>query len=332
MAAALVASCTRAERHGADGPTETTGRSPGPPTQISTASPSSAGAVPSASPTANAAAASATAARRAAAPLDTDPYPWHQDRSVEALPAVDTVEQRFAPPEGFVRVPLEPDSFGAWLRRLPLAAPSTPVRSNRGRILRRADDPHVAAVTTLDVGTADLQQCADAVIRLHAEWCWSRGRRDMSYRAAAGIALPYARWARGERVVLDGRALRWTPSGTPGDDHASFRKYLDAVFSWANTVSLARQADAVALAELRAGDFMILPGGPGHTVLVLDLARDGAGGRAVLLGQSYMPAQSFQVLRPGRASAWFLVEPELGGIQTPFWPAPFPWSSLRRLQ
>jgi len=96
-------------------------------------------------------------------------------------------------------------------------------------------------------------------------------------------------------------------------------------------VALARQADAIDLEALRPGDFMILPGNPGHTVLVLDLARDAEGNRKGLLGQSYMPAQSFHVLRVGPDKVWFDIDPAAGGVKTPFWPKPFPWSSLRRL-
>ncbi len=42
------------------------------------------------------------------------------------------------------------------------------------------------------------------------------------------------------------------------------------------------------------------PGAPGHAVLVLDLATDAQGHRVVLLGQGFMPAQSFSVLHPGK--------------------------------
>jgi hypothetical protein len=109
--------------------------------------------------------------------------------------------------------------------------------------------------------------------------------------------------------------------------HAAFRAWLDAVFAWANTGALARDTRAVALADLRPGDFVVQPGGPGHAVLVLDLATSADGRRAVLLGQGFMPAQSFQVLRPARRSAWFIVEER--GLTTPFWPT-FAWSTLHR--
>lgn len=264
--------------------------------------------------------------------LELDRYPWHADTSLDPLAVHDDLLRRVDAPAGYTRVQLQPDSFGAWLRRLPLAAPGTPVLSYRGGTILPADHPNLTAVATIDVGKADLQQCADVVMRLHAEWMWSRGKRDMSYRAASGTPLPYARWERGERVVANGQSIGWVQrAASTTNDHASFRKFLDAVFAWSNTVALSRQAKEVALDELRPGDFMILPGNPGHTVLVLDLATDAEGHRKVLLGQSYMPAQSFHVLRPRRGEVWFDVNPEAEGIMTPFWPKPFPWSSFRRL-
>ena len=54
-----------------------------------------------------------------------------------------------------------------------------------------------------------------------------------------------------------------------------------------------------------------------------------SGEKVALLGQSFMPAQSFQVLRPSRDRTWFSLADE-DGVQTPFWRR-FPWSSLRRL-
>jgi hypothetical protein len=262
------------------------------------------------------------------APPTAAAYPWLGDRGAPV--AVDALVDRFAPPPGFARVPLEAGSFGAWLRGLPLAAPGTPVVSYRGGTILPPAHDNLAAVVALDVGAGDLQQCADSVIRLHAEWLFAQGRRDQRYRAASGAEMPFQRWARGERMVPEGIGFRWTVTGRADAGHPSFRKWLDGVFAWANTGSLARDTDPVPPDALRPGDFVVQAGAPGHAVLVLDLARDEGGRRALLLGQGYMPAQSFQVLRPGgRAGPWFLVEPGDLALATPFW-APFPWKTLRR--
>lgn len=278
-------------------------------------------------PAAAAPSAAAAPAPRPSASANPSAYPWLAAADREPR-AVDTLRARFAPPAGFVRVQAAPESFGAWLRDLPLAAPETPVRSYDGTTLHPASDRRIAAVVALDVSPADLQQCADTVIRLHAEWRWSHGARNMSYRAAAGVDLPWARWARGERIVQNGASIQWAPASKPAGDHAAFRKYLDAVFAWANTVSLEKQARPVAPDQIRAGDFFILPGNPGHVVLVLDLAKQG-GDTVALLGQSFMPAQNAQVLRPSDGGPWFRLDPSKA-VDTPFW-KPFPWGSLRRL-
>ncbi|MCU0659155.1 MAG: DUF4846 domain-containing protein [Polyangiaceae bacterium] len=266
------------------------------------------------------------------APIDwsASPYPWLRDPAPDLPAPTDVLAQRFPAPPGFQRVDLPPSSFGAWLRGLPLAEASAPVRTFRGALLREPSHPSIAGVVALDVGNADLQQCADSILRLHAEWRWSQGDRAVSYRAASGAALPYSRWAAGERVVPDGNRLLWKLTGAPSRHHDSFRKYLAMVFTWANTGSIARDALPLSLDQLRPGDFFVLPGSPGHAVLVLDLARAPDGRRVVLLGQGFMPAQSFHILRDSEGSPWFAIRPADGSINTPFW-QPFPWSSLRRL-
>jgi hypothetical protein len=277
-------------------------------------------------------AAASTAAPRPdpAGPPDLTPYPWHQDPSIDALPAEDVLSRRFEPPVGYTRVGLPKGSFGAWLRELPLAEAGTPVRSYDGALLLPADHDNVAAVTTLDIGKADLQQCADAVMRLHAEWLWHSGRASEASYASGGGAIAWQRYRDGWTPQPQGNKFVWTKTSRGrADDHASYRRYLDQVFSWSNTVALRQHSQEVDKSELRPGDFFILPGSPGHTVLVLDVARAPDGRTAALLGQSYMPAQSFQVLRPSPRQSWFALDDD-NGIKTPFWPR-FPWSSLRRL-
>ncbi len=254
-------------------------------------------------------------------------YAWL--KGAKGVPeVVDTLPQRFPAPVGYKRIRHEPNSFAAFLRDLPLAPADTPVTSYKGRVIVPVGDPRVAGVVALDIGKADLQQCADAVMRLHGEWQWSQGGRNMSYRAAAGPSISYHRYARGDRLVAKGASLSWRTGGQPSSDYAGFRRYVDSVFAWANTVSLEKQAKPVSHDELAPGDFFILPGNPGHTVLILDVATKGEK-KLALLGQSFMPAQSFQILRPREGEVWFELDPD-SDVDTPFW-RPFPWTSLRRL-
>jgi hypothetical protein len=273
------------------------------------------------------------AACRADVASGPDPaaYPWINEAGVPAR--AESLEARFAPPAGFSRVRLEPGSFAAFLRGLPLAPADTPALAFNGeRLYGDGFSPNIAAVVAIDVGRADLQQCADSVIRLDAEWRWSRGLRNETYRTASGQALSFSRWLEGNRVRAKGARLEESRSAAPqAASRRAFRSWLDTVFGWANTSSLSREGTAVArLARLQPGDFMVMAGVPyGHAVLVLDEARAPDGRIALLLGQGYRPAQSFQVLRSGPASPWFVVAPDAKEIATPFW-EPFPLASLRR--
>ncbi len=251
-------------------------------------------------------------------------YPWlSKDSRVRPL------ETTLAPPPGYTRVAVEPGSFGAWLRGLPLRPAGTPVRDFRGGQILAGDDPRLAAVAELDVGTANLQQCADSIIRLHAEWLWAQGQKNrIAYRFTSGDLASWSRYATGERAKISGSKVKWVQSGAADSSRASFRTYLDLVFTYAGTLSLQVEKQRPSRESVRPGDFFVLGGSPGHAVLVLDVAENAAGERVALLGQGFIPAQDFQILSPGQDGPWFSLQ--ASEVTTPFW-KPFPWSSLRRL-
>lgn len=250
----------------------------------------------------------------------------------------DHLNVRFAsPPPKFKRVELEDGSFGNFLRHLPLQPAGAPVVDFRGTPLHNAGQhPNIVAVADLDVGKADLQHCADVIYRLDAEWRYGKGDHDFTYKAVSGQALSYKSYVAGERAVIEGKGIALKKVAAPAKDtHALMRGYMDEVFSWAGTASLDRDAKKVSFGDVQPGDFFVVTGSPfGHAVLVLDVAKDDQGRVALLLGQSYMPAQSFQILKPdgsnnGVSSDWFVVEPNDVAVDTPFW-APFPKTSLHR--
>jgi hypothetical protein len=233
-------------------------------------------------------------------------YPWpHASGPADALAA------RLAPPPGFEREPLAPGSFGAWLRQVPLK-PGRPVLRLFDGSPKSRQDVHVAVID-IDAGTRDLQQCADAVLRLRAEWLLASGRPDaIRFRFTSGHEFPWSRWAAGERPQVRGAQVRWSSGARADASHASFRNYLDTLFTYAGTLSLERETVAVPLSEMRVGDVFVQGGSPGHAVIVVDMARQLSSGRRVfMIAHSYMPAQEIHVLsNPERTplEAWYALD------------------------
>ena len=79
-----------------------------------------------------------------------------------------TIQSRFDVPQGFVRTKEAVNSFGSYLRNLPLKPVGTQVKYFNGAIKTK---PNVYdAVIDLPIGNKDLHQCADAVMRLRADF------------------------------------------------------------------------------------------------------------------------------------------------------------------
>ena len=240
--------------------------------------------------------------------------------------AGDSIEERFAPPSGFTRTTAPPESLASFLRGLPLLDGNPDVLLFDGTA-KRYQRGH-AAVIDIDVGKHDLQQCADAVMRLLAEHRYAH-KLPVCFTATSGDPMPWARYASGERPAVSGNHLTWSPRAQPDASHDAFRAYLDMVFTWAGTLSLHRDLTAVTDdVRLEPGDVFIVGGSPGHAVLVADVAENAAGEQRFLLVQSYMPAQQIHVLRAPEG-AWYRLPGSGRELATPEWT--FPAGSRRRL-
>ena len=234
----------------------------------------------------------------AAVPVAATNYAWPHSHSEP-----DRLDRRIAPPPGFTREEVPSGSFAAWLRGLPLRPGRPPVRLFDGRLKGNQEAHH--AVVDIDVGRRDLQQCADAVMRLRAEYLYAAGALDqVRFDVTNGAPASLASWLAGDRPVLRRGALAWTRTARPDPSYANVRRFLDVVFTYAGSASLTRQLRPVGDRRgLQAGDVFIQGGFPGHAVLVADVAAGPAGRRAFLLVQSYMPAQEIHVLRNPRDPA-----------------------------
>lgn len=249
-------------------------------------------------------------------------YAW-----AEGLDGAGALEAVIAPPSGFVRTPAAPGSFAAWLRGLPMKPAGSPVLLHTGAEKAR-QDVH-AAVVDIDTGKRDLQQCADAVMRLRAEWLFSSGQLDeIAFTMTEGGRVPFSRWAKGERPDPAGK--KWKKSAGADAGYANFRKYLDFVFAYAGTASLEKELSPADAPDVAIGNVFIKGGFPGHAVLVADLTENvTTKAKRFLLLQSYMPAQEIHVLKNpanGDGSPWYA--PPSSELVTPEWR--FPPATMKR--
>ena len=195
---------------------------------------------------------------------------------------------------------------------------------------KKGDQSAHVAVVDLDIGNRDLQQCADAVIRLRAEYLFgSACEEEIAFHFTSGDLARWADWRDGLRPRVEGNRVSWSRTASPDDSDTTFRAYLDTVFTYAGSASLEGELLPIDdLSHPEIGDVFIQGGFPGHAVIIVDVAENAAGDRIFLLAQSYMPAQDIQVLRSFEViSPWYRARSS-GELQTPEWV--FRYGNLRR--
>lgn len=242
-----------------------------------------------------------------------------------------TVKERFDTPPGTSRVSAPRGSFAAYLRNLSLQPEGSPVHLYNGT-LKRNQGVH-DAVVAMDIGDKNLQQCADAVMRLRAEYLFKQGRyRDIHFNFTNGFRADYYRWRSGERISVYGNSVQWVRGAKTDTSYSCFRKYLDVVFAYAGTLSLSRELVPVSFKEMQPGDVLIQGGSPGHAVIVVDMAEGLGGKKFFMLAQSYMPAQEIHVLNNMQKlfSSWYELKPGSKTVETPQWD--FETSQLMRFR
>lgn len=96
--------------------------------------------------------------------------------SVIINPDGQTLETRILTPEGFERTITDENSFAEYLKQLPLKPHGSEVTFYNGSTKPNYDV--YDAVVDLNIGKKDLHQCADAVMRLRAEYLWKQKQYD----------------------------------------------------------------------------------------------------------------------------------------------------------
>ncbi len=215
-----------------------------------------------------------------------------------------TVKSRILLPQGFKRLSYETGEFGNFLEKLPLYPIDREVHYYNGKIKPRNNIYN--SVVKLDIGKRDLHQCADAVMRLRADYLYQQKRyKDIKFN-----------------FLSDSKPRAYTTYAKGDYSYPIYWKYLEYIFAYANTSSLHDELPNVKTTqEVKIGDTFIQKGSPiGHAIIVVDLAKDSAGKTIVLLAQSYMPAQEIQILNNwnnSKLSPWYDIDQDI--IKTPEW-------------
>jgi hypothetical protein len=204
-------------------------------------------------------------------------------------------DDELGPPTQSSIVPKEVKDSSSWpyfLQHLP--EKNAPVLDYTGRPV--ANQQKHFAVLTYDVGTQDLQQCADALMRLRAEYLFARKRFDeISFHFVSGEAYSFTAYCNGRLPVAKGNHVVFAAASPKAKDHASLRKYLDIVYTYASTISLSNELKNAE--DFRIGTVVIKSGSPGHCFIITDEATTPTGEKVFKLVEGYTPAQSIYVLR-----------------------------------
>ncbi len=214
-----------------------------------------------------------------------------------------TIVSRYQLPKGFKRLDYQKNEFGFFLENLPLKSFNEKVKYFDGKT---KDKKNVySSVIDLPIGTKDLHQCADAVMRLRADFLYENKRYDE-------IAFNF---------LSDGKPRYYVDYVKNDYSREHYWDYLEYIFSFANTSSLKDQMKTINSNEIKIGDVLIQKGNPfGHAVILIDLAENNEGDKIGIFAQSYMPAQELQILTNPKNkdnSPWYDLSSDI--IQTPEW-------------
>ena len=267
-----------------------------------------------------------------ASPTNTTTINQEKERIQIKNPEGEILKTRFSPPTGFKRISVQKNSYGDFLQNLPLKPDGALVKYYDGGI--KYNSSIYDAVIDLKIGKKNLHQCADAIMRLRAEYLWKEKKHDsIHFNFTNGFRVDYSKWKSGNRISIKGNKTWWKKTKEASNTYANFWNYMEIIFAYAGTASLSKELKNVPLKELKIGDIFIQGGFPGHAIIVVDVATHSeTKEKLFILAQSYMPAQETQILKNlgnTEMSPWYS-ENIFEKLETPEWT--FEKSDLKRFE
>jgi hypothetical protein len=208
---------------------------------------------------------------------------------VSEIDSFDTLSKKLVPVSS---KKYEAHSWQYFLGHLPVV--DGPIVDYTGKSIN-SQQKHVGIIP-YDVGRADLQQCADAIIRLRAEYLFQQRRYDeIGFHFVSGDYYTWNDYCKGLRPITKGKGVQFITLASCVKTHETLRKYLDIVYTYASTISLSKELKPAI--DFEIGTVVIYAGSPGHCFIIIDEAVNKEGEKVYKLAEGYTPAQSIYVLR-----------------------------------
>ncbi|MFZ4930295.1 DUF4846 domain-containing protein [Chryseobacterium sp. Mn2064] len=218
------------------------------------------------------------------------------ESSVHIIKDKNTIKGRFSPPQNYQWIEEKTGSFGYFIENFTLKPYGSQILKYDGNPI---STQHLhEAVFDIDTGSKDLQQCADAVIRLRAEYLYKAKKYDeIKFHFTSGDLLTWNDYKNGTRAFVNGNSVNFRKAAELDNSYKNFRNYLDLIFNYAGTISLNKETKPVTRnSNLKTGDILITPGSPGHVVFIAGVCQNKEGKKLFLLGEGFTPAQSIHLL------------------------------------
>lgn len=208
----------------------------------------------------------------------------------------DSISTRVKVPSGFKRVEYTKGSFQEYLRNYRLKKHGAPIINYDGSeyFAQHWHD----AILEIPVPKNGLQQCADALIRIRAEYLWSKNQQSkIGFKFTSGHYCSWKRYAEGFRPKINGNKVTFLKTAEANYSKKNFYKYLNLIFMYAGTASLHAELPKVEIKDLKIGDMLVQPGFPGHIEIIVDEIINKNGEKMFLLAQGNTPAQNVCLLK-----------------------------------
>ncbi|CAA0164266.1 DUF4846 domain-containing protein [Tenacibaculum maritimum] len=208
-----------------------------------------------------------------------------------------TIKNRVKPPYGYKRVSYGAGTFESFIQNYTLKEYGSSI-INYDKTKYFYQIGHIG-ILALSVPENGLQQCADALIRLRAEYLWKTNQKEkIGFEFTSGHYCSWKKYAAGYRSKIEGNKVTFHKIAKANYTKTAFYKYLNLIYTYSGTLSLYNELPKVVQEEdLQLGDMLVKPGTPGHILMLVDEVINKKGEKLFVLAQGNTPAQSVHLLK-----------------------------------